>query len=117
MTNDGRRILPLALAALLALTACSHMPHLHSPFHHKPPPPPEVADELVLAPQEGTTAASFPQYWKRNAIVIDLATVSGTGGIVVKPKDGATCSSIFPCSSPLRCCGLQSCRRPARTRC
>ena len=93
MTHDGRRTHGaslLALAALLTLAGCSHMPHLHSPFAHKPPPPPEVADDLVLAPQEGTASVSFPQYWKRNAIVIDLATASGTGGIVVKPKDGAT---------------------------
>ena len=93
MTHDGRRTHGaslLALAALLTLAGCSHMPHLHSPFAHKPPPPPEVADDLVLAPQEGTASVSFPQYWKRNAVVIDLETASGAGGIVVRPKEGGT---------------------------
>jgi hypothetical protein len=81
---------PLALTALLTFAGCSHMPRLRSPFAHKPPPPPEVANELVVAPQEGTVGVAFPQYWVRNAVVLDLETAAGAGGVVVRPKEGTT---------------------------
>jgi hypothetical protein len=66
------------------------MPRLRWPFAHKPPPPPEVADELVVTPEPGTTAIAFPQYWVRNAVVLDLETAAGTGAVLVRPKEGAT---------------------------
>jgi hypothetical protein len=46
------------------------------PFHKKPKPVPEAVNDLTLVNADGSTA-NFPQYWKRNTLVIDL---SGTGG-------------------------------------
>jgi hypothetical protein len=73
----------LALACTLA--ACSH---LGWPFHRRPPPQPEVAHELVVSGPEGAASAGFPQYWKRNTVVVDLQAASGSGRIVLRPRPG-----------------------------
>jgi hypothetical protein len=44
--------------------------------------------ELVITSEGGATAA-YPQYWKRNTLVLDLQRASGSGGIVLKPRQGA----------------------------
>ncbi|HWW33516.1 MAG TPA: hypothetical protein VNY70_09115 [Steroidobacteraceae bacterium] len=69
-----------ALAALLALGACSH---LHWPWHRTPPPPPSPVHELDI---EG--AAAPAQYWKRNTLLVDLSGASGEGHVVLKPTAG-----------------------------
>ena len=69
--------------ALLACAACSHWP-----WHHPPPPPPIEVHELDIG---GASAAShFPQYWKRNTLLIDLSTASGSGSITLKPPAGGS---------------------------
>lgn len=69
--------------ALLALAACSHWP-----WHHKPAPPPAEVHELELS---GPSAAThFPQYWKRNTLLVDLSSASGTGSIVLQPPAGGS---------------------------
>ena len=77
------------LAALLmlagGLTACSH---LHSPFHRRPPPQAEIAHELVVSAADGAATESYPQYWQRNTVVVDLQAASGTGSIVLRPRPG-----------------------------
>ena len=80
--------LALIAACTLAITACSSMrtPHLW-PFYKKPKPVPEAVHELNLVNADGSTA-NFPQYWKRNALVIDLSGVSGAGGFAARlPED------------------------------
>ena len=69
--------LVLIVACALAVSACSsiRMPNIW-PFHKKAKPVPEAVNELNLVNADGSTA-NFPQYWKRNTLVIDL---SGTGG-------------------------------------
>ncbi len=75
--------LPGALVLVLALSACSH---LHWPWHRSPPPAPVPVHEVDLT----GAAAGFPQYWKRNTLVIDLSGASGTGTATAKPVDGTT---------------------------
>jgi len=78
------------LGAVLALLAgCSHLPRLHWPWHRNALPPQPV-QELALAPEAGTAAASFPQYWKRNTLVLDLKGASGSGGITARPLPNTT---------------------------
>jgi hypothetical protein len=48
------------------------------PFHKKPKPVPEAVNELNLVNADGSTA-NFPQYWKRNTLVIDLSGAGGGG--------------------------------------
>jgi hypothetical protein len=74
-----------ALAALLTLGACSHLPSWphgspHWPWHHEPPPPAAPVHELEVS---GSLAPA--QYWKRNTLLIDLSAASGTGNVVLKP--------------------------------
>lgn len=68
---------------LLALTACGHMP-----WSKKAPAAPEPVNELAIAGIDGASAQGFPQYWKRNTLVVDLQSASGTGGITLKPAEG-----------------------------
>jgi len=76
------------IAALgLAVSGCSMSPPKIWPFYKKPKPPPEVVHEVDLANPDGS-AASYPQYWKRNTLVIDLSGVSGAGSVAARlPAD------------------------------
>ena len=80
------RVVPLTAIAMccLVLPACStmHAPHIW-PFYKKPKPAPEAVHELSLVNADGSEA-SFPQYWKRNTLVIDLSGVSGAGNVAAR---------------------------------
>jgi hypothetical protein len=65
-----------------------HMPHVW-PFYKKPKPAPEAVLELNLLNTDGSTA-SFPQYWKRNTLVIDLSGVSGAGNVAARLPEQTT---------------------------
>src|SRR6266436_4910415 len=89
MTDRPLRLAGMAvvLTALLTIaTGCSHMPHPHWPFHRKPAPAPEVVHELVIT-SPGGTDLSLPQYWKGNALIIDLRVAGSQGSAVLKPRE------------------------------
>jgi hypothetical protein len=70
---------------LVTLTACSSMP-----WHKEPAKGPEAVNELVELGADGGPTAVFPQYWKRNTLVVDLTTAASTGGqLTLKTRDGA----------------------------
>ena len=70
--------------ALLAAAACSHWPW----HHHQPAPPPVEVHELDVS---GASAAThFPQYWKRNTLLVDLSSASGSGSIALQPVAGGS---------------------------
>ncbi len=62
---------------------------MHMPWSHRPAPPPQPVHELVITDAAGA-AAPFPQYWKRNTLVVDLQGISGTGHITLTPPAGMT---------------------------
>ena len=72
----------LVLATLLA--GCGHWP-----FRHKPTPPPPEVHELDET-SDGGAAATFPQYWMRNTLIVDLQGASGTGSVTLKPREHTT---------------------------
>jgi len=77
----------LLLSCLFTIAAgCSHMPHPHWPWHHKPEAAPEVVHELVITNSDGTDAA-YPQYWKGNTLVVDLRLGGAQGNAVLKPRE------------------------------
>jgi hypothetical protein len=76
-----------ALAPAMALLLLSGCTHLHWPWHHPPPPPPAPVHELDIS---GAGEAGFPQYWKRNTLLVDLRSASGTGSATMKPIAGTT---------------------------
>ena len=75
------RLVVLACCCFV-LAACGHMPKLW-PFGKKAKPGPEAVTELNLVNADGS-AASFPQYWTRNTLVIDLSGVSGAGSVAAR---------------------------------
>jgi hypothetical protein len=77
----------LAIAAAVSLSGCSHLPSMHWPWHHKPAPPPPEVHELVETSDNGGT---FPQYWLRNTLVVDLQGAKGTGILELTPREGTT---------------------------
>jgi hypothetical protein len=92
-----------ALMLVTLLAGCSHLSGVHWPWRHKPAPPPQEVHELILTTGGGATAsattsangsasasasASFPQYWRRNTLLVDLRGASGSGSIVLKPREG-----------------------------
>ena len=85
-TSAGR-----AAAAVLVLLAagCGHLPAMHWPWHHQRPAPAAApVHELDISAEAGVPS-SFPQYWKRNTLVVDLTAASGSGSITLKPAEGA----------------------------
>lgn len=81
----------LGLSLVLALlTACGSMPKLRWPFGAKPVPPPVAVDELAFdAAPDGAAAVAYPQYWKRNTLVLDLQSAAGAGSTSFRPKTPA----------------------------
>jgi hypothetical protein len=79
-----------AFAAVLMLLAagCGHLPAMHWPWHPRPAPAAAPVHELDISAAAGDSS-SFPQYWKRNTLVVDLTAASGSGGITLRPADGA----------------------------
>lgn len=73
--------LVFVVAGCLVLAACS-MPKVW-PFYKKPKPGPEAVNEVELVQSDGSPA-NFPQYWKRNTLVIDLTGASGQGNIAAR---------------------------------
>jgi hypothetical protein len=75
------RLVILAVCCL-SLGACGTMSKLW-PFGKKAKPGPEAVQALVLVNADGSPA-TYPQYWSRNALVIDLSGVGGTGSVAAK---------------------------------
>jgi hypothetical protein len=75
------------VASMLVSAGCSHMPSLHWPWHRSPPPPPTPVHELDVT---GASADTYPQYWKRNTLLVDLSGATGSGSITLKPAEGTT---------------------------
>jgi hypothetical protein len=75
-------------AACFALSACSTMSKMW-PFHKKARPGPPAVHELNLVNADGSQA-TYPQYWVRNTLVVDLSGVGGTGSVAARLPDEAT---------------------------
>jgi hypothetical protein len=70
---------------LALLTGCGHMP-----WSKKPAAGPQAVNELIESAADGTPTQVFPQYWKRNTLVVDLQSAATSGGtLTLKPRDGA----------------------------
>jgi hypothetical protein len=78
----------LLAAACLALSACSTMSKLW-PFHKKAKPGPAAVHELNLVNADGS-AASYPQYWVRNTLVLDLSGIGGSGSVAARLPEETT---------------------------
>ncbi len=70
------------VAAAALLGGCSHWP-----WSHQPPPAPAAVNELTETAETGA-AADYPQYWKRNTLLVDLRGIPPEGGVVLQPRSG-----------------------------
>lgn len=80
--------LALLAAACIALSACSTMSKMW-PFHKTAKPGPAAVHELDLVNADGS-AATYPQYWVRNTLVLDLSGVGGVGSVAARLPDETT---------------------------
>ena len=58
-------------------------------WRHQPTPPPPEVHELDET-SDGGAPATFPQYWMRNTLIVDLQGASGTGSVALKPREHTT---------------------------
>ncbi len=102
----------LILATVTTLSGCKtlhvpdvSMPKLRWPFSAKPVPPLVPVDEVIFespgAPADASAApttdapvavapvVAFPQYFKRNTLIIDLTSASGAGSVQMRAKTPA----------------------------
>jgi hypothetical protein len=70
-------------AAVTAIAACGHMP-----WSKRPAPAVETAHELQELAEDGTPTRAFPQFWKRNTLVVDLQSAAASGKFSLRPRDG-----------------------------
>jgi hypothetical protein len=73
-----------AAMVVLVLAGCSS---LHWPWRHAPPAPPGPVHELDIA---GAPPDTYAQFWKRNTLLVDLSSASGTGTVTLKPVSGTS---------------------------
>jgi hypothetical protein len=87
--RPGSSAVARAAAAVLVLSAaaCGHLAAPHWPWQHPSAPAPAAVHELDIG---GAAAAqTFPQYWKRNTLLVDLSAAHGSGSITLKPAAGS----------------------------
>jgi hypothetical protein len=83
----GRSAVRTAVALLaLSAAACGHLPAAHWPWHRESPAAPAPVHELDIS---GAAGAAFPQYWKRNTLLLDLSAASGSGSITLRPASAS----------------------------
>jgi hypothetical protein len=76
----------LLAAFTLLFAGCSHLPKVHWPFGAKPVPAPQAVDEILFAALDGAAVTAFPQYWKRNTLVIDMQAAGASGRVSMSPR-------------------------------
>jgi hypothetical protein len=87
-TNRRKQVGFAAVVVCAVLTAgCSHFSGMRWPWTHRPPAPPVAVNELSVTLESGA-AAAYPQYWKRNTLLVDLHDASQEGGVVLRPHAG-----------------------------
>jgi hypothetical protein len=77
-------LLAVVLLSAAVLAGCGHMP-----WGRRSATPPRPVDVLVETGDAGAATPAYPQYWKRNTLVIDLQSVAGSGSVTVAPPPGA----------------------------
>ncbi len=78
--------LAAALCVLLAGCANLSLPKLSWPFGAKSSPAPQPVDEIVFEAGDASGVATYPQYWKRNTLVVDLQSAASSGRVTMRPR-------------------------------
>jgi hypothetical protein len=77
----------VAVAATL-LAGCSSLslPKLAWPFGTRAVPALQPVDAIAFEAADGASAVAFPQYWKRNTLVVDLQSAPASGRVTMRPR-------------------------------
>jgi hypothetical protein len=75
------------MGTVVLVAGCSHVSAVHWPWSHKAPVAPTAVNELVEMGSNGT-AVAYPQYWKRNTLLVDLHEAATEGSLVLTPRTG-----------------------------
>ncbi len=93
LETNNRLARPLAKAVvaavlLTALAGCSSLslPKIAWPFGAKTVPAPQPVDEIVFEAADGGITPVYPQYWKRNTLVVDLQSAPSSGRLTMRPR-------------------------------
>ncbi len=81
-----RTAVVLLAAVLLVGCASGKLRQLRWPFQARALPAPEVVDELVFESRPETAVSAFPQYFRRNTLIIDLSAAGAAGTVTLRPK-------------------------------
>ncbi len=81
------RIALLTLSALL-MAGCSSLglPRPSWPFAARPAPAPEVVDELLFESVGDAPVNAFPQYFRRNTLIVDMTAAGAAGAVTLRPR-------------------------------
>lgn len=81
-----RPVATLAVAALIAGCASVNLPRPRWPFAARPAPAPLIVDELVFEAPTGVPVSAFPQYFRRNTLIVDMTAAATAGVVTIRPK-------------------------------
>jgi hypothetical protein len=84
--NRCQRVGCAAVLAAALLSGCSHFSGMRWPWGHKSAAAPVAVNELTETSAGG--AAAYPQYWKRNTLLVDLHEATQEGSLTLKPRAG-----------------------------
>ncbi len=79
--SSGARAITVA-TLVLGVVACGHMP-----WSARTAEAPRAVQELQEFAEDGTAIHAFPQFWKRNTLVVDLQAAASSGKVILKPRD------------------------------
>jgi hypothetical protein len=85
-----RNVVIVALSLLLAVTtgaAAEKARHWYTPWRKPPPEGPVATLQLRVAADAGLDATGVAQFWSRNQLRIDLATMPAAGALTLRPVE------------------------------
>jgi hypothetical protein len=77
----------LAVSAMLfAGCASVSWPKPRWPFSARPAPAPQVVDELMFESSGEAPVSAFPQYFRRNTLIVDMTAAGTSGAVTLRPR-------------------------------
>jgi hypothetical protein len=74
------------MAVLLAGCASVSLPKPRWPFAARPAPAPQAVDELLFESPAEAPVSAFPQYFRRNTLVVDMTAAGPMGAVTLRPR-------------------------------
>jgi hypothetical protein len=85
---ETRVRLAAVLVAALFVAGCSTPLRVKWPWQPAPAAAPEPANELIMSAVGGGAVPAWPQFWKRNTLLVDLQSAGAAGSFEMRPREG-----------------------------